>query len=68
MTLAMVERLHLLEDASPRVSGDLLDDLDGVLEVGPDVDAGLHAGVGAAAQHLAGQPIQFCGTREKKRG
>ena len=39
--------------------GHLVDDLDGVLDPGEDVDAGLHPGVGPLAQHLPGQGVQL---------
>ena len=57
--LTMVEQINLLEDPGPAVSGDLLDDLDCVLHLSVDVDAGLHRGVGALAQHLPGQTVKF---------
>ena len=41
----MVEGVDLLEDPAPAVAGHLVDDLDGVLCLGVDVDAGLYAGV-----------------------
>lgn len=55
----MMEQIDLLEDPGPAVCGHLLDDLDGVLHLGVDVDAGLDTGVGALAQHLARQPVQL---------
>ena len=58
----MVEQVNLLEDPAPAVGGHgLVDDLDGVLHLGVDVDAGLHRGVGTLAQHLARQPVQLLG-------
>ena len=56
----MVEQVNLLEDPAPAVGGHgLVDDLDCVLHLGVDVDAGLHRGVRALAQHLARQPVQL---------
>ena len=55
----MVEQVNLLEDPAPAVGGHLVDDLDCVLHLSVDVDAGLHRGVGALAQHLPGQPVQL---------
>ena len=55
----MVEQVNLLEDPAPAVGGHLVDDLDGVLHLGVDVDAGLHRGVGALAKHLAGKTVEF---------
>ena len=57
--LTMVEQINLLEHPGPAVSGNFLDDLDGVLHLGVDVDAGLHRGVGALAKHLAGKTVEF---------
>ena len=57
--LTMMEQVNLLEDPGPAVCGHLVDDLDGVLHVGVDVDAGLDRGVGPLAQHLPGQPVQL---------
>ena len=55
----MVEQVNLLEDPAPAVGGHLVDDLDGVLHLGVDVDAGLDTGVRALAQYLARQPVQL---------
>ena len=49
----MMEQINLPEDPGPAVCGHLLDDLDCVLHLGVDVDAGLDTGVGPLAQHLA---------------
>ena len=57
--LTVVEEINLLENPGPAVSGHLLNDLDGVLHLGVDVDAGLDRGVGALAQHLTRQTIEF---------
>ena len=57
--LTMMEQVNLLEDPRPAVGGHLVDDLDGVLGVGVDVDAGLDRGVRPLAQHLPGQPVQL---------
>ena len=57
--LTMMEQVNLLEDPGPAVGGHLVYDLDGVLGVGVDVDAGLDRGVGPLAQHLPGQPVQL---------
>lgn len=51
--LAVVECVDFLEDPGPGVPGDLLDDLDCVLDLGVHVDAGLHTRVRTLAQHLA---------------
>ena len=60
----MVEQVDLLEDPAPAVGGHgLVDDLDCVLHLGVDVDAGLHRGVRALAQHLARQPVQLLGAQ-----
>ena len=59
----MVEQINLPEDPGPAVGGHLLDDLDCVLHLGVDVDAGLHRGVRALAQHLARQPVQLLGAQ-----
>ena len=60
----MVEQVNLLEDPAPAVGGHgLVDDLDCVLHLGVDVDAGLHRGVRALAQHLARQPVQLLGAQ-----
>ena len=39
--LTMMEEINLLEDPGPAVGGDFVNDLDGVLHVRVDVDAGL---------------------------
>lgn len=52
VSLALVQHLHLPEDPAPNVARLLLDDLDRVLLVGDEVDASLHAGVGALPQHV----------------
>ena len=57
--LTVVEQINLLEDPSPAVRRHLVDDLDGVLHLGVDVDAGLDTGVRALAQYLARQPVQL---------
>ena len=57
--LTVVERIDLLEDPAPAVAGHLVDDLDGVLGLGVDVNTGLHAGVGALPQHLPSQAVQL---------
>ena len=62
--LAVVECVNLLENPGPGVSRHLLDDLDGVLHLGVDVDAGLNAGVGALAQHFASQSVQLLSTKK----
>ena len=54
-----MEQIYLLEDPGPAVCGHLFDDLDGVLHLSVDIDAGLDTGVGALAQHLACQPVQL---------
>jgi len=55
----MMEGVNLLEDAAPAVPGHLVDNLDCVLGLRVDVDAGLHAGVRALPQHLSRQPVQL---------
>ena len=60
--LTVVERIDLLEDPASAVAGHLVDDLDGVLGLGVDVDTGLHAGVGALPQHLPSQAVQLLHT------
>ena len=57
----MMEQIDLLEDPCPAVRRHLLNDLDGIFNLGVDVDAGLHRGVRALAQHLARQPVQLLG-------
>ena len=54
-----MEEINLLEDPGPAVGGHLVNDLDGVLHLGVDVDAGLDGGVGPLAQHLARQTVQL---------
>ena len=46
MALTSMEQINLLEDPTSAVGRDLLDDLDGVLDPGIDVDAGLNRGIG----------------------
>ena len=60
VALTVVEGLDLLEDALARVPRDLVDDLDGVLEVRVQRGARLHRGVRALAQHLTRQLVQLC--------
>ena len=49
----MMEQVDFLENSRPAVSGDILvDDLDGVLHVGVDVDAGLDRRVRTLPQDL----------------
>ncbi len=62
----MMEGVNLLEDAAPAVAGHLVDNLDCVLGVGVDVNAGLHAGVRALPQHLSRQPVQLLKNRVSK--
>ena len=54
----MVERVDLLEHPGPGVAGHLVDDLDGVLLVGPVVPASPDRGISSLAQDLAGQAVQ----------
>ena len=54
-----MKKVNLLEDPSPAVGRDLVDDFDGVLHLSVDVDAGLDGGVGPLAQHLARQTVQL---------
>ena len=55
----MMEGVDLLENPGPAVAGNLVDDLDGVLDLCVDVDTALDAGVSALAQNLAGQTVQL---------
>ena len=57
--LTVMEQINLLKDPSPAVRRHLVDDLDGVLHLGVDVDAGLDRGVRPLAQHLPGQSVQL---------
>ncbi len=57
--LTMMEGVDLLENPGPAVAGNLVDDLDGVLDLCVDVDTALDAGVSALAQNLAGQTVQL---------
>ena len=47
--LTVMEEINLLEDAGPAVGGHLVNDLDGVLHLRVDVDAGLDRSVGPLA-------------------
>lgn len=55
----MMEQIDLLEDPCPAVRRHLLNDLDGIFNLGVDVDAGLDTGIGPLAQHLPCQPVQL---------
>ena len=55
----MMEGVDLLENPGPAVAGNLVDYLDGVLDLCVDVDTALDAGVSALAQNLAGQTVQL---------
>ena len=57
--LTVMEEINLLEDPGPAVGGHLVNDLDGVLHVRVDVDAGLDRSVGPLAQHLPSQAVQL---------
>ena len=57
--LTVMEEINLLEDAGPAVGGHLVNDLDGVLHLRVDVDAGLDRSVGPLAQHLPSQAVQL---------
>ena len=57
--LTMMEEINLLEDPGPAVGGDFVNDLDGVLHLSVDVDAGLDRGVCALSQDFSRQTIQF---------
>ena len=59
VALTVMEQVNLLEDPGPRVCGDLLDDLDGVLHLSVDVDTGLDRGVGSLTKNLSGQSVQL---------
>jgi len=54
-----MEQINLLEDPTSAVGRDLLDDLDGVLDPGVDVDAGLNRGISPLSQHLPRQGVNF---------
>ena len=56
--VTVVEGLDLLEHPGPAVSGDLVDDLDRVLDVGPDRPACADRGVGPLSQDLPGQLVR----------
>ena len=55
----MMKKVNLLEDPGPAVGRDLVNDLDGVLHLSVDVDAGLDGGVGPLAQHLPSETVKF---------
>ena len=55
----MVKKVNLFEDPCPAVTRHLVNDLDSVLNLSVDVDAGLHDGVGALSQHLPSQPVEL---------
>lgn len=48
VSLALIQHLHLPENPTPNVARLLLNDLDGILLIGDEVDTGLHAGVGTS--------------------
>lgn len=60
VALAMVERLDFLKHPGTRVSGDLVNDLHGVLEVCVEGCTGLDRGVSALPKNFSGQFVQFC--------
>ena len=55
----MVKKVDLFEDSCPAVARHLVNDLDSVLNLGVDVDTGLHDSVGALSQHLPSQPVEL---------
>ena len=57
--LYMMKEVNFLEDPRPAVPRHLVNDLDRILHIGVDVDAGLHDGVGALSQHLPSQPVEL---------
>ena len=57
--LTMMEEINLLEDPGPAVGGDFVNDLDGVLHLSVDIDAGLDRGVCALTEHFPGKTIQL---------
>lgn len=57
--LTMMEEINLLEDPGPAVGGHFVNDLDGVLHLSIDVDAGLDRGVSALSKHLPGEAIEL---------
>ena len=59
VALTMMEQVDLLEDPGPGVSGDLLNDLDGVLHLSVDVDTSLNRGVSSLTQDLSCQSVQL---------
>ena len=64
----MVEKVNLLEDSRPAVTRHLVNDLDSVLDLGVDVDTGLHDGIGPLAQHLPSQPVELLESVGGQRG
>ena len=64
----MVKKVDLFEDSCPAVARHLVNDLDSVLNLGVDVDTGLHDSVGALAQHLPSQPIKLLEGVRSQRG
>ena len=59
VALTVMEQVNLLEDPGSAVGGHLLNDLDRVLHLGVDVDAGLDWSVGSLTQHLPCQLVQL---------
>ena len=54
-----MKQVDLLENPGAAVSGNLLDDLDRVLNLGVYVHAGLDRGVGALSELLPSQSVQL---------
>lgn len=57
VSLAMVERLHLPEYPSSGMSWNLVDDFHRILQIGVNINAGLHGSVSPFAQYLTGQLV-----------
>lgn len=57
VALAMVERLDFLEHPGTCVSGDLVDDLHGVLEIRIEGRTGLDRGVSTLSENFSGQLV-----------
>lgn len=59
MPLAMVERLDFFEHPGTRMSGDLVDDLHGILEIRVEGRTGLDRSVSTLSENFSGQLVQF---------
>lgn len=56
---AVVKHLYLLEDTCSAVSRHLLDDFDGVLDVGPDIASRSNGRVGTLAKHFPCEVVEL---------